>query len=99
MYAFCPPKGMTYALLRTSALCHAIPLPPTWWTAGAMHYKGLCIIRVCVKRGSTVHSALRSGPVPVLGSSGLGPWTGPVQIWKDRGPDRIRPVLRGPGQS
>ena len=26
-------------------------------------------------------SALKSGPVPVLGSSGLGPWTGPVLIF------------------
>ena len=29
-------------------------------------------------------SALKSGLVPVLGSSGLGPWTGPVLIYPDR---------------
>ena len=28
-----------------------------------------------------ISSALKSGPVPVLGSSGLGPWTGPVLIF------------------
>ena len=28
-----------------------------------------------------VNSALKSGPVLVLGSSGLGPWTGPVLIF------------------
>ena len=45
MYAFCVPGGMCYALLRTYALCYAIPRPPTWWTDGAMCYKGLCVIR------------------------------------------------------
>ena len=30
---------------------------------------------------SQANSALKSGPVPVLGSSGLGPWTGPVLIF------------------
>ena len=28
-----------------------------------------------------INSALKSGLVPVLGSSGLGPWTGPVLIF------------------
>ena len=34
-----------------------------------------------------IASALKSGPVPVLGSSGLGPWTGP---------DLIFPNMEGP---
>ena len=42
-----------------------------------------------VKQGNVIKStremdgssALKSGPVPVLGSSGLGPWTGPVLIF------------------
>ena len=45
---FCPPRGMllrTYALLRTYTLCYAIPRLPTWWTNGAMCYKGLCVIK------------------------------------------------------
>ena len=40
---FAPPRGMLYVLLRTYALCYAIPRPQTWWTDGAMHYKRLCI--------------------------------------------------------
>ena len=31
--------------------------------------------------GAVLVSALKSGLVPVLGSSGLGPWTGPVLIF------------------
>jgi hypothetical protein len=43
---------MRFALSRTYALCRAIFGPPTWWTDGAMCYKGLCVIRSY--EGSTV---------------------------------------------
>ena len=36
-------------------------------------------------------SALKSGPVPVLGSSGLGLWTGPVLIFPNMEGPRTRP--------
>ena len=40
MYVFCLPRGMCYVLLWTYALCYAISHLPTWWTNGAMCYKG-----------------------------------------------------------
>ena len=40
-------------------------------------------------------SALKSGPVPVLGSSGLGPWTGPVLIFPNMEGPRTGPHKTG----
>ena len=41
------------------------------------------------------NSALKSGPVPVLGSSGLGPWTGPVLIFPNMEGPRTEPHKTG----
>ena len=43
----------------------------------------------------TLHSALKSGPVPVLGLSGLGPWTGPVLIFPNMEGPRTGPHKTG----
>ena len=42
-----------------------------------------------------VASALKSSPVPVLGLSGLGPWTGPVLIFPNMEGPQTRPPKTG----
>jgi len=44
-YGFYLQRGMGYGLLRTYGLWYAIPCEPSWWTAQAMGYKGLWVIR------------------------------------------------------
>jgi hypothetical protein len=49
---------MPYALLRTYALCHAIPRLPTREPHEAMRYKGLCLYRGMPYEGFNCTSAL-----------------------------------------
>jgi hypothetical protein len=44
-YGFCLRRGMGYGLLRTYGLWYVIPCEPSWWTAQAMGYKGLWVMR------------------------------------------------------
>jgi hypothetical protein len=44
-YGFCLQRGMGYGLLQTYGLWYVISCKPSWWTAQAMGYKGLWVMR------------------------------------------------------
>ena len=55
----------------------------------------LVVVDQGLLKGIILLSALKSGPVPVLGSSGLGPWTGPVLIFPNMEGPRTGPHKTG----